>query len=244
MIKLYEDLSINTWPSLNDYQYDGWLLRTSSGFTKRTNSVNCLSNSCINLNTKIKFCEDFYNSLDIIPTFKILNERNFLELDTKLESLLYSKLDETSVRILDLKDYKCVSCSNIETTFSFTDKWITEYKKSANINDDKNSLLLSKMLNKIIFKTIYASYIIDGETIGIGYAVIDNGYIGLFHIYVFKKYRGKGYGTEIINTLINKGMEFGGTHSYLQVLTSNNIATNLYMKLGFKEVYKYWYRRK
>ena len=33
-------------------------------------------------------------------------------------------------------------------------------------------------------------------------------------------------------------------NAYLQVVVGNEIAENLYDKLGFKEVYRYWYRVK
>ncbi|MDK2951368.1 MAG: hypothetical protein PWQ77_1033 [Kosmotogales bacterium] len=38
MIRRMEEISNNALPSLNTYLYDGWLLRSSLGFTKRANS--------------------------------------------------------------------------------------------------------------------------------------------------------------------------------------------------------------
>jgi hypothetical protein len=49
MIRRMEEISNNALPSLNTYLYDGWLLRSSLGFTKRANS-----------NEKIQSFSDFF----------------------------------------------------------------------------------------------------------------------------------------------------------------------------------------
>jgi GNAT superfamily N-acetyltransferase len=42
--------------------------------------------------------------------------------------------------------------------------------------------------------------------------------------------------------VIAKAQEHGAAHAYLQVMNSNFPARHLYAKLGFQEVYQYWYR--
>jgi ribosomal protein S18 acetylase RimI-like enzyme len=36
----------------------------------------------------------------------------------------------------------------------------------------------------------------------------------------------------------------GATYSYLQVVKGNEAAIKLYKKLGYREIYTYWYRYK
>lgn len=71
-----------------------------------------------------------------------------------------------------------------------------------------------------------------------------NGYIYIANVIVDEMYRGKGYGRRLCETLLAKAKEMGGYTAYLQVIQTNQIAINLYEKLGFEKTYSYWYRRK
>jgi len=43
---------------------------------------------------------------------------------------------------------------------------------------------------------------------------------------------------------LEKAEETGIKKAYLAVVNDNTIAKKIYDKLGFKEIYKYWYRKK
>ena len=44
-----------------------------------------------------------------------------------------------------------------------------------------------------------------------------------------------------ITLAILKSKEMGAKYSYLQVIKDNDVAVNLYKKLGYKKVYEYCY---
>jgi hypothetical protein len=46
-VRQFEELTINTWPSLQTCCYDGWILRFARGYTRRANSVYPLYDSSI-----------------------------------------------------------------------------------------------------------------------------------------------------------------------------------------------------
>jgi ribosomal protein S18 acetylase RimI-like enzyme len=73
---------------------------------------------------------------------------------------------------------------------------------------------------------------------------IEKGFVGLFDIIVNEGFRGKGYGKEIVGAILAKAKEIGAKKAYLSVVNNNIIAKNLYEKIGFQEIYKYWYRIK
>ena len=58
-ILLYEELSLNAWPSLQTQFYDGWVLLYTNGYsyTSRANSVNLLYPSTLDVYEKIAECE-------------------------------------------------------------------------------------------------------------------------------------------------------------------------------------------
>ena len=64
MIRFIEELSMSAWPALQTHLYDGWVLRTSNGYTKRANSINLLYESKVDLNLKLQYCKEFYENDD------------------------------------------------------------------------------------------------------------------------------------------------------------------------------------
>lgn len=75
-------------------------------------------------------------------------------------------------------------------------------------------------------------------------AVIERGYMYLANVIVDERNRGKGYGQQLCEALLAKAKEEGAHTVYLNVIQSNQIAINLYKKLGCRKVYSYWYRVK
>ena len=68
---MFEDLSLNAWPSHQMQIYDSWILRFSYFYTHRTNSVEQLGPSTIPLREKINYCESIYEDWGTPTIFKI-----------------------------------------------------------------------------------------------------------------------------------------------------------------------------
>ncbi len=75
-----------------------------------------------------------------------------------------------------------------------------------------------------------------------GLAVLYNGALGIHGIATSNRSRRKGYATRTVNQLLQWGKRNGAEYAYLHVESLNIAALNLYTKLGFSEMYKYWYR--
>ena len=78
--------------------------------------------------------------------------------------------------------------------------------------------------------------------IAVGLGVAENGFVGLFDLVTDEKFRNRGFGKELVLNLIEWGKQNGAQRAYLQVMLNNAPALHLYEKLGFREVYQYWYR--
>lgn len=64
MYKNLEEYSLNAWPALQSFVYDGWLLRFAAGYTKRSNSINPIyKGESKKVLDKIKYCESIYSSM-------------------------------------------------------------------------------------------------------------------------------------------------------------------------------------
>jgi len=66
----------------------------------------------------------------------------------------------------------------------------------------------------------------------------------LFDIVTHPNFRNRGYGRQLVLDLLSWGKERGARIAYLQVMLDNAPALRLYSKVGFEEIYRYWYRIK
>ena len=83
---------------------------------------------------------------------------------------------------------------------------------------------------------------VAGHPVSCGRAVLEHTQIGLFDIATDSARRRQGYAGRLINGLLGWGRGGGARRAYLQVEADNTPARELYEKLGFREIYRYWYR--
>lgn len=96
----------------------------------------------------------------------------------------------------------------------------------------------------MLAKVIVVRKKVNDKTVGCGYGAIERGFIGIFDIVVDKNHRGNGYGRDIMDGILSAAVEKEVNRAYLGVIVGNIPAENLYHKLGFTELYRYWYRKR
>lgn len=245
-IKLIEELSLNAHPSLKTIFCDGWILRFANGFTGRANSVNIISNlideNCINMEEKIYFCEQLYKREGLKTIFKItpLN-KDFCNLDKVLEQKKYKIITPTKLMTVDFNDIgKFFITAKIEQNFS--EEWEINYLQLKNLYATKDEKIARQIHKNIQQKVFTASISQNGKTIACGMCVIEREWVGLYDIFVDSNFRGQGLGFKLCTSLLETARQNGAKKAYLQVLSNNKSAINLYKKIGFTQFYEYWYR--
>lgn len=179
-----------------------------------------------------------------MPTiFKLTDESYPKGIDKRLEERGYIRIDETSVRILDLSQYAYHKPEGVITETKFSDNWVDAFFSCSKILDEGVQLTARKILANILGRVICVTKQIDGNIAGCGYGAIERDYVGIFDIVVDKNFRGNGYGQDIMDGILSETFKMGIKTAYLQVVVGNLPAANLYNKLGFTEVYRYWYRK-
>lgn len=240
-MRLLEELQMNALPSLQTFLFDGWVLRFSDGYTNRANSINAVYESKEDINYKITKCEELFRNRDLIPTYKITPFIFPQNLDRLLEERGYKEIHNTSVQLLSLQNYKGIVMTSVITKNAFNETWF-DYYCTFNGISKKNACINKQMLNNIISDTFYTLLQVESEIIACGMAVIEHDYLGLFDITVSENYRNKGYGTQLMESMLSIGKEHGAKNAYLQVMTNNKPALKLYKRFGFNEEYQYHYR--
>ncbi len=83
---------------------------------------------------------------------------------------------------------------------------------------------------------------IDGEVVGLGFAVLERGWAGIFGMATAPSWRRTGVAATMLAALAGAAADRHGTRLYLQVETENDAAQSLYRGLGFARHHGYHYR--
>lgn len=243
-IRNMEARTMSAWPSFQTIIDDGWILRFAEGYTKRANSINPIFPSTDDLQQKIERCEIIYSRFTLSCVFKLTDIASPNNLESTLVIQGYEKIDETSVQELHIPEINIPESSiHIEYSNDLNETWLLQYC-SLNHVLNQNQEKLRGILKNILVKTFFVLLYQDDECVACGLGVQDDLYIGLFDIVVAKNHRNQGIGSLLIQHILKLGKKYGAQKAYLQVMLNNPSALRLYQKLGFKEKYRYWYRRK
>jgi GNAT superfamily N-acetyltransferase len=243
VIQRFEEISMNGWPALRTFLYDGWVVRFGSGYTRRANSVNPIYPSTIDANKKIRFCQQLYAAQGLRTVFKLTKEVYPLDLDSVLNRNGYATEAETSVQTMPLHMLATKDYGPVRIVTYIDDVWIDAFFRMTKPSvEHKTTLKL--MLKRIATPKCLAYIKDDDQIVACALGVFEQDMIGLFDIIVASGFRGKGYAKRIVNGILLWAKKEGARLAYLQVMVENKIALALYDRLGFKEQYRYWYRVK
>jgi ribosomal protein S18 acetylase RimI-like enzyme len=242
-IRLIEELSMNALPCLQTLHYDGWILRFAAGangYPRRANSISPLYPSILPLEEKIAFCETQYTNRGFKTVFKMT-----LASPPGLEAVLKERgyIGDTvsSVQTLDLANVNTeVMGGDIVREPRVSAAWFADYCRLSEVSEPRAATMLA-MLEALPVKAAYLRLRREGETVALGLGTLERGWFGLYDIVTDVRFRQQGIGTQLLQHLMRWG-KAGGAHSaYLQVMTENTAGQRLYAKMGFREVYQYWY---
>src|SRR5262250_2490098 len=97
-VTLLEELNFNAWPALRTLHYDGWLLRSTGGDSRRVNSVNCMTAGALPLGDKVATCEAIYRRWGYGAVFRLTPLAD-PALDTMLIARSYTLDKPTHVQV-------------------------------------------------------------------------------------------------------------------------------------------------
>ena len=118
-----------------------------------------------------------------------------------------------SIKEIDQKEFELCYELDLETICLWSKKqWQGEFNKRGN-----------KVVGILVNKKIIGIYVLQ--------TIIDEAQINYFS--VKQKYRRKGYGTKLMNYLINECRKLNIKKLFLEVSETNSIAENFYCKFNF-----------
>ena len=250
-LRALEEACLNAWPGLRERVLDGWLLRFGDGFTRRANSVQPIHAGREDAEEKRARCEAAYAALGQRCIFKITPLVQPPELDALLARAGYRREAETSVQVLEPLSGAAAdpACALLD---ALDEAWLAAFTRM-DATPAQHRAALRAILAHIAVPHVAALRTMGGSggsggTAGTaaacGRAVHEESRVGLFDIATDATLRRQGHATRLIAHLLEWGRARGATRAYLQVEVDNAPARALYERLGFREVYRYWYRVK
>ena len=250
-IRIMEKKAADGWVANEISEYDGWEMRFGNGYTGRANSVSVYEDSTKRMEDKVVYCENLYKAHGLPCNFKVT------DVDKELSDFLlnrgYKVVTPTDVMILDtdsedfakvLSDEGIADNSEAIKNVSFSSdpsKWFDPYFEFEGFTDEKKIEAYKQFHANTKTVKLYVTLMHEGNAAAVASCAIEDEYSLLHNVIVDKKYRGLGLGKKLCLAAILKSKEMGAKYSYLQVIKDNDVAVNLYKKLGFKKVYEYCY---
>lgn len=81
-----------------------------------------------------------------------------------------------------------------------------------------------------------------GNPVGIGFAVVDGTWVGIFGMRTSPEHRRRGIASALVGAIVRAAAELGATAAYLQVEDDNAAAIACYERLGFATSHRHHYR--
>ncbi len=247
LIRRLEEISLNALPARQTIVDDGWVLRLTGGGTGRANAAYPLYAGTDDLVARIERVEAVYRSAGLAPMFKLTPAARPTELEVGLIARGYKlRGSDTQVQIARLDtstEPVWPAGTSVDLLEAVTGEWLEAFGATHANWSPEDMSLKRWMLEAIATPAVFLLVRQAGVPVGVGTAIVDGEWVGLFDIALVDSARGNGLSLPLSLALLNWGLARGARRAYLQVVVDNAPALRTYARLGFQGVYSYWYRK-
>lgn len=242
IVRRFEAAGFRAWPAAA-VQYDGtWVVRLNAGHpAKRLNSVNTLDPGDVaNIHERVVRAGRRFEAYGRPLTFR-LSPLSGPALTQYFDAEGWDTLSESLVMCASLTDVPVE-----QTLHQIPMKDVGRFMNAAMAVHDMDPALRPGLTEIISSIEPEAGLFVleDGEEpLATAVCVHDGDLAGLFEIATGPRVRGKGHGRRVILSALKWARLRGAKQAWLQVEADNEVARRLYDAIGFKELYRYHYRR-
>jgi N-acetylglutamate synthase len=236
-----EELALTAWPALQQWLYDGWVVRFAGGHTRRANSVNPLYPSHGDAAAKIAQCEQWYTAAKLPTIFRLNEHTASLDIDRLLDARQYQLVDPSLTLHRSLGAWTSPSSLPGTLQSEALPDWLALYCQLSGkevAQQQTHTSILEAMPNPRIYATLWD----HDQPVACAVAAIYAGALTIVDVVTSPQHRQQGYGRSLLSQIFTWAHQSGCTDAALQVQADNTAARALYARLGFREVYSYWYR--
>ncbi|MFG1911879.1 GNAT family N-acetyltransferase [Kribbella sp. NPDC048928] len=212
-----------------------WLLRASSGWTGRGNSLLPAGIPGVPVADALERAVAFYTERNLRPQAQV---RVGSPPDQEIRALGWvdARPEQSDVLVMHttLDHVNAKPAYEVQVAERPNDAWY------ATAFEGPVPAVAPQVLEKAA-KTMFASVVLDGRVVAVGRGSMTGHWLGVDAIRVSADFRRRGLGTAIVQGLARWAGPDGGRRTYLEVLLENGAAMATYTRLGYQEAYRYRY---
>lgn len=244
IVRRLEAVGFRAWPAAS-IQYDGsWQIRLTAGHpSKRLNSVNPLDPSDHHdIPERIERAAQRFRAYERPLVFR-QSPLAPKELEDFLDGEGWPRFEETIVMIADLDDIDLESALDrlpMRDVGRYVDASLSVHGRDRALKPGLTEVLSSIRPPSGLF------VLEDGRSgpAATALCIHDNDLAGIFELATRTDLQRQGYGRSVVMTALRWARLRGAEKAWLQVEAANIPAVGLYRGLGFREVYRYAYRKR
>jgi ribosomal protein S18 acetylase RimI-like enzyme len=236
-----EEMALNASGAFQSLLYDGWLLGSRPGPTKRLRCINPTYRSSLPLERKLSYCTDFYRAAGLPAIFRMLPFAQPIGLDAFLAERGWGEFERTLVLRAGLAAAHALPAPAVEVELVAMTAWVEATRALLGVASDALPRLVDRAVSYPL-PQIGALVRRDDEVVACGLAKVEEDHVGLFAVHTAPSLRGQGLGRAVVGALLADARQRGARTAYLQVTAHNAPARALYRRFGFEAAYDYWYR--
>jgi ribosomal protein S18 acetylase RimI-like enzyme len=232
---LVEELAARAWPAAETVRADGWLLRHTPSLTRRR------SNSALPLGDgsgDLTVVDGFYARRGARARVQVAPAEQHAGLDAELARRGWSRNAPTDVLVADVDAVIGRTKPGAVALSGHPDPgWVAAWGACEERPDAEEHA-------RVVLARIEpaAAYARTAGDLGVGLAVCERGWAGLFCVATAAGARGRGIAGHVVHALARWAAGRGARGLYLQVDADNAPAQALYARTGFRRAHGYHYR--
>jgi GNAT superfamily N-acetyltransferase len=222
-------------PAVETSYVGQWLLRASSGWTGRANSLLPAGDPGMPVPEALKHAEAFYDERGL-PPLALVRLGSPEEAELRACGWIDARPGESDVLVLH------TTLDHVNASPAY-DVLIAEQPDQAwyAAAFDGPVPEPAPTVMEGAPKAAFASITLDGVPVAVGRGSMTGHWLGVDAIRVDPSYRRRGLGTALLQGLARWSGPLGGRRTYLEVLAENTPAVTTYRNLGYAPAYRYRY---
>ena len=241
-----ERLMAEGWRAVEEEWLGDWMLRASSGFTGRGNSVLPLGDPGSSMQSAVEHAEEWYAARGLPPLFHVDLPQSGEAADQPLGMVLldrgYTAVAPTVVMTGASSDIEPLrdGAAPVHVSAALEPDWLVAYEKQRPTQPGVTEQLLTGSPGQLFLSTTDRS----SDISALARMAIHPGWAGLQALWVEPSQRGRGLGRTVLHAAVMLARQRRISSLYLQVEVENDAAIGLYESEGFRPHHTYVYLRK
>lgn len=245
--RLLDELAANATVAPVTRLVDGWLAKAAPGLPfRRASSVLPAPGAGTDhraTTATLDVLEAWYRSLGLRLLVQVSSaDPAAADLDALLEARGAEVEAPVDVLVADTRLVVAAATSGSRSPHQATVRVGVSEAWAAELTHGPRTTAYGAMLAGLGPNALGGTVVVGGELVGVGFAVLERGWAGIFGMATAPAWRRCGVAATLLAGLAGAAGDRHGTRLYLQVETDNEAARALYAGLGFTRDHGYHYR--